>query len=310
MTELVPSHSDGPVIPVRPHTVSGGPTQRRGGGASLKELWEGKELLWNLTLRELRSKYKRSALGWAWSMVNPLSSIGIYAVVFGMLLIVSAPPGNPSGLRNFTMYLTCALLPWNFLATSISASTGSLVGNSNLLKKVYFPREYIVASTVLSWVVSFLIELAVLCVGFLFFGHVVFQWIPLVLFIVAVQTVLVMGYSLALAALNVYFRDMQHLISIALQVWFYLTPVVYPIANENHIYVPVHRDVFGVSVPLRRIYELNPMVHVVTAYRNALYDGRFPGAASMAYLVGSSFVVLAIGWTIFRRLEPRMVEEL
>jgi lipopolysaccharide transport system permease protein len=122
--------------------------------------------------------------------------------------------------------------------------------------------------------------------------------------------VLVMGYSLALAALNVYFRDVQHLISIALQVWFYLTPVVYPIANESHVYIPVSLHRFGVTIPVRRIYELNPMVHVVTAYRNVLYDGRFPGGASFAYLVGSSFAVLAIGWTIFRRLEPRMVEEL
>ena len=306
MTDLIRREA----TPERPRTVSGSQDRNASGGSSPRELWAGRELLWNLTLRELRSKYKRSALGWAWSMVNPLSSIAIYAVVFTLIIGVGAPKGNPSNMNSFTMYLTCALLPWNFLATSISASTGSLVGNANLLKKVYFPREYIVLATVLSWAVSFLIELAVLCVAFLFFGKVVFGWIPVVLALVVIQTVLVTGYSLALAALNVYFRDVQHFISIALQVWFYLTPVVYPIFNESKVYIPVRLNKFGLDIPLRRIYELNPMVHVVTAFRNLLYDGRLPGAASMVYLLMSSCVILALGWAVFRKLEPRMVEEL
>ena len=151
------------------------------GGATLSELVRQRELLWNLTLRELRSKYKRSALGWFWSLLNPISSIIIYSVVFGSLITVTAPKGNPSGLSSFTLWLTCGLLPWNFFATAIGAGTGSVIGNASLIKKVYFPREYLVASTVLSWLVSFFIEMAVLSLAFLAFGHVVFQWLPLVL---------------------------------------------------------------------------------------------------------------------------------
>jgi ABC-2 type transport system permease protein len=274
--------------------------------STARELVESRELLRNLTLRELRSKYKRSALGWAWSLLNPLATVGIYGVVFGALLKIDAPTGDPSGIDNFTLYLTCALLPWNFLSTSIASATGSLVANANLLKKVYFPREYLVASTVLAWLISFLIEMAVLCVAFLFFGQLVVQWIPVVIAIALVQTVFVMGYALILSALNVYFRDVQHLIAIFLQVWFYLTPIVYVM----DVYIPEERSVLGITVPVRRLYETNPMVHVVTAYRNVLYDGRFPGWQSMSYLALVSAAVLCVGWGVFLRLDRRMVEEL
>ena len=272
----------------------------------LAEIVEGRELLWNLTLRELRSKYKRSALGWFWSMLNPLSSVAIYAIVFGVLFKMKASPGNPSRFDNFALYLSCALLPWNYLTNSLGSSTGAVVNNSNLLKKVYFPREYVVVATVLSMVVSFLIELTVLMFVFLAFGQFVFQWIPIVLLLVFVQTLLVMGYSLFLGALNVYFRDMHHLISIVLQVWFYLTPVVYVMDR----YIKKSETIAGVSIPVRQIYLFNPMVHVVTAYRNVLYDGRMPGLMSMVYLVLCSVVVLGLGWAFFRKVEGRMVEEL
>jgi ABC-type polysaccharide/polyol phosphate export permease len=276
---------------------SDSPGLRAIGGASVAELLGQRELLWNLTLRELRSKYKRSALGWFWSMLNPLSSIIIYSVVFGSLFELPNPTGDPSGLKSFTLWLTCALLPWNFLSTALGTATGSLVGNAGLMKKVYFPREYLVASTVLSWLVSFFIEMAVLMVAFLFTGHVVVQWIPVFLVVAFFQAILAFGFSLALSALNVYFRDVQHLIGIVLQIWFYLTPIVYPMDTYIH----------GSA---RAIYKLNPMVHFVTAYRNILFDGRFPGIQSMAYIVGSALVALVVGALIFRRLEPRMVEEL
>ncbi len=263
----------------------------------MAELLGQRELLWNLTLRELRSKYKRSALGWFWSMLNPLSAIIIYSVVFGSLFHMENPTGDPSGLKSFTLWLTCALLPWNFLSTALGTATGSLVGNAGLMKKVYFPREYLVASTVLSWLVSFLIEMTVLVVAFLFAGRVVVQWVPAVLVIAFFQAILALGFSLALSALNVYFRDVQHLIGIALQIWFYLTPIVYPMDSY-------------IRGSVRVLYKANPMVHFVTAYRNVLFDGRFPGVQSIAYIVGSSVVALIIGALIFRRLEPRMVEEL
>ena len=285
--------------------------------SALKELAAGRELLTNLTLRELRGKYKRTALGWAWSMLNPLSTIVIYSIVFGKLFGLTAQVGNPSGLDSFTFFLTSALLAWNFTSTGISATIGTLVGNANLIKKVYFPREYIVASSVFSWVVSFLIELAVLAVILTVTRHMVLQWLPVVLVLVFFQCLLVLGYSLALAPLNVYFRDVTHFVGIFMQIWFYLTPVVYPIIATDKdgkvvkTYIPGHINLFfWHDFPLRFVYKLNPMVHYVTAYRNLLYDGRMPGASSMAYLVGLTLVVLVFGWMVFRRLEARLVEEL
>ena len=285
--------------------------------SSLKEFIEGRELLTNLTLRELRGKYKRTALGWAWSMLNPLSTIVIYTVVFGSLFQIKAQVGNPSGIDSFTFFLTSALLAWNFTAIGISATIPALVGNANLIKKVYFPREYVVASSVLSWVVSFLIELAVLAAILSVTGHMVLQWLPVVLVLVFFQCLLVLGYSLALAPLNVYFRDVTHFVGIGMQIWFYLTPVVYPIIATDkdgkilRVYIPEHVNVlFWHDLPLRFVYKLNPMVHYVTAYRNLLYDGRMPGASSMAYLVGLTLAVLVAGWLVFQRLESRLVEEL
>ncbi len=276
------------------------------GGATLKELLGGRELLWSLTQRELRGKYKRSVLGWVWSLLNPLSSIAIYTLVFRLIIDVKAPIGDPSGLNNFTLYLATGLLPWNFLSASIGASTGSLVGQAGLLKKVFFPREYIVGSTVLAWLVTFLIEMSVLFVAFAVFGEFRFRWIPMLLLLALVQAILVLGYSLALSAINVYFRDMQHLIGIALQIWFYLTPIVYPM--EGHI--PRQQTIAGIDVPIRAIYSINPMVHVVTAYRDMLYHDRLPTARGIGYLLAVAIGAVAVGAFIFKRLEPRIVEEL
>jgi ABC-type polysaccharide/polyol phosphate export permease len=213
--------------------------------------------------------------------------------------------GNPSGLKSFTLALAIGLLPWNFVSSAISASTGSLLAQAGLLKKVYFPREYVVGATILSWLVTFAIEMSVLIVAVAITGKLSWQFLPLLLVVVMLQTVLIFGYSLLLSALNVYFRDIQHLLGIAMQVWFYLTPIVYPITE-----IPKTAEVLGVSLPMRQIYSINPMVHVVGAYRDVLYHGRAPGWQSMVYLGAFASVLFLIGLSFFRRLEPRLAEEL
>ena len=121
----------------------------------LQEIASRRELFVNLTLRELRGKYKRSILGWAWSLLNPLTTMLLYSFVFGFILEIDPETGDPSGLRNFPLYLLCGLLPYNFLALSLSGGMGSLIGNSNLIKKTYFPREIMVGANTASWLVSF-----------------------------------------------------------------------------------------------------------------------------------------------------------
>jgi ABC-2 type transport system permease protein len=269
---------------------------------TVAELAESRELFVNLTLRELRGKYKRSLLGWTWSLLNPLATMVIFTLVFAYFLKVKPPPGHPSGIHFFAFFLLSGLLPWNFLSMGLSGSMGALIGNSNLIKKVYFPREVLVASSVASWLVSFLIELGVLAVALLVGRYFVLPWLgPLVLLIV-IQTVFVVGVGLLLSVLNVYFRDLEHLIGIVLQIWFYATPIVYPI-DTVHSALAGHRALFT-------LYTLNPMVRFVSAYRACLYDMRLPGSHDVAYIIVVSVATLALGLFTFARLEPKLAEEL
>src|SRR5712691_1768994 len=195
----------------------------------LADYAEARELTLNLTLRELRSRYKRSALGWTWSLLNPLSTVIVFSVVFSFFLKIQPPVGDPSGLHNFPMFLLCGLLPFNYLSNGMNASLDSLLANSNLIRKVYFPREVLVVSAVGALFVTLLVEFAVLCVILVALGNMVLPWIPVLLGLAAIQTVFVLGIGLMLSVVNVYFRDVKHFIGISLQALFYSAPIVYPI---------------------------------------------------------------------------------
>jgi ABC-2 type transport system permease protein len=277
--------------------------QDRGLLANVRELAGARDLWVHLTLRELRGKYKRSVLGWAWSLLNPIAMMAIYTLVFKFLLKIQVAPGDPSGLDVFPLFLLCGLLPWNYLTNSMFGGMGGLVGNANLVKKVYFPREILVGSNVASWTFSLGIELGVLGVALLIAGNMIIPWlVPLVL-LVALQTAFVLGIALALSVLNVYFRDVQHLLGIFVQLWFYATPIIYPVSL-------VAKADEGNSLPLLTIYRLNPMTRFVEAYRSVLYDLRMPPAGDILFLTVVSVLVLVVGYATFHRLEPRLAEEL
>lgn len=263
------------------------------------------DLLINLTLRELRGKYKRSALGWAWSLLNPLVTLGIYAMVFKFFLKIEPPVGDPSGLHNYAFFLICALLPWNFVAGGMMGGLGSLVNNANLVTKVYFPRAILVTASTLALLVSFLIEMGVLAVVFLISGNNVLPFIPIVIVVMLIQTVFVQGIALALGVLNVYYRDLQHLMGLAIQVWFYGTPIIYPIDR-----VPEEAVLFGRDINPRAILELNPATRFVDVYRDLLYDRRLPALGDMIAILVMSFITLGIGHLIFKKFEPRLAEEI
>jgi ABC-2 type transport system permease protein len=271
----------------------------------LAEYAENRELTLNLTLRELRGKYKRSVLGWTWSLINPLSTVIIFSIIFSLFLKIDPPTGDPSGLHSFPLFLLCGLLCWNFFATGTMSSMGSLIANSNLIKKVYFPREILVASTVASVLVAFAVEMLVLCVVLLVFGNMVIPWIPMALVLMAIETVFVLGIGLALSVVNVYFRDVEHFVNIGLQALFYSAPIVYPIR-----YVPTSAQFLGMTIPVRQIYELNPLVKFVNSFRAVLYDLRFPPIGDIAYLVAWSVAMLLLGLWVFSKLERRLAEEL
>lgn len=272
---------------------------------SLAEYKASRELLTHLTLRELRAKYKRSALGWAWSLVNPLVLMLIYTVVFRLFLKVRPPIGSPSGMDNFALFLLCGLLPWNFLLNGTTGSVTILLANSNLVKKTYFPRELLVTAHIASWLVSFLIEMLLLAVAMLVVGNVWLPFLPVIAVLIIALSAFTIGLGLAVSALNVYFRDVQYLLGVALQIWFFLTPVLYPVSL-----VPERATVLGVDLPVRALYHLNPMVGFTEAFRDCLYDLRFPPAVDLLVLLGVSLAALLGGLAVFKRLEPGLAEEL
>ena len=263
-----------------------------------------RSLLVNLTLRENRTKYKRSVMGWAWSMVNPLATMLIFTFVFGFFLKIQPHRGEPSGLQNFGFFLISGLLPWNFLAGGLTASCGSVIANASLIKKVYFSRAVLPASSVLSAATNLLIELGVLTVALLIIGQMVLPFLPVALVVIFLQLLFVLGLGMALAALNVYFRDIEHFLGILLLLWFYSTPILYPISLVRNAAVG------SVTVPIETIYRLNPMVHFIDAYRALFYDLRLPSLATFGWMILSAAIALAIGFLTFRKLEPRFAEEL
>jgi lipopolysaccharide transport system permease protein len=261
------------------------------------------ELLTNLTLREMRGRFKRSTLGWLWSVINPLASIAIYTLVFGVFLEVEPPVGDPSGLHVYGFFLVCGLLPWTFLTSGLNGAAASIVANEGLVKKVYFPRWVLPASSTLAWLANFGVELIVLGVVLLVAGNLVVPWIPVVIALMVLEAGFVLGLGLLLSAANAYFRDVQHFMAIALNIWFYATPILYPPEQ-----IPADSEFLGVAV--RDLLAINPMAVFVDSYRAVLYDLTWPSPAQWAAMVGVTAVSLALGAAAFRRLEPRLAEEL
>jgi ABC-2 type transport system permease protein len=285
---------------------------------AIAELAQSRELVANLTLREVRGKYKRTLLGQGWSLVNPLATMAIYTLVFGVLLKAGKgiEPGN-HGITLFALWLLGGLLPWTFFSNSLTTGMTSLISNGNLIKKVYFPREVLVASTVLAFDVTFLTELLVYAVVLLAFGSFIFQWLPMVLLLVVLLTAFALGIALALSVANVYFRDTSHFVAIVMQLWFYATPIVYPDKLVKDL--DVHTDlVTGKFVPGHHIlgfrpitlFRLNPMERFVEAFRDVFYYSRWPEATTLLFCAGSAALSLGVGYWLFSRFEGRLAEEL
>jgi lipopolysaccharide transport system permease protein len=268
--------------------------------SSPSEVLARRELLWNLTLREMRGRYKRNVLGWAWSMLNPLATMVIYTIVFSAFLTATPEPGDPSGLDSYALFLMCGLLPWNFFAVSVSVGMGSVVSNAGLVKKVAFPRESLVVSTVGAGLMTFGIELGVLSVVLLLFGNMVLPWLPVVVVAALLTAVFTTGIAMALAAGNVYFRDLTYLWTIIAQGWFFLTPIVYPpsVVNDR-----IHGFWY-------RVYINQPMAVAARIFRNLMYDLRMPRMIDFGLLGLYAAISLVIGWWVFGKLEGRFAEEL
>lgn len=265
----------------------------------LERALNSRELIANLTLRELRSKYRRSFLGWTWSLLNPLATVVLYSFVFGKLFGAVAPVGHPSGVRQFGLYLLTGIIPWGFFATVTSMSTNAILGNSGLVRKVAFPRQSLVIAQVLFMVVQSTIEVSLVAVILLIAGSPLLPWLPMTIMLLILLATFALGISLGLSVLTVYFRDLPYLWTIVTQVWFFLTPIVYDYESVKEKLGPIPRS----------IVSLNPLTVFVRSFRHTLYDGTHPNLASIGLLALYSALSLVVGSVVFRRLNRRLAEE-
>ena len=251
---------------------------------SVREVIRYRSLLRNLVARDLKVRYKRSALGIVWTMLNPLLLMVIFTIVFAHIMRVT--------VEHFTVYFLSAFVLWNFFAQATSWSTGCLLGYAPLIKKIYLPKSIFVIATVLAGTVNLLISLVPLaiimvCVGHPFSPAMAFLPVP-----IALTTLFSLGLSLALAPLCVMFADIVPIYAVVLTAWMYLTPIIYPLNALPDRY--------------RNLILMNPMTHLVEAFRTPIYQGALPSSHVMITATVAAFGTLVIGWVIFDRYSDRI----
>ena len=272
--------SDAPVIVVKPSR----------GWISLKlgDLWRYRELIYFLTWRDIKVRYKQTVLGGAWAIIQPFFTMVVFSLFFGKLAKV------PSDGLPYPIFAYAALVPWTFFANGLSQSSNSLVGSANLIKKVYFPRLVVPISSVISGVFDFILAFVVLLGMMLYYGifpTINIVWLPLLLLLTLTNS---LGVGLWLSTLNVQFRDVRYTIPFLTQFWLFSTPIAYPSSL--------------LSQPWRTLYGINPMVGVVEGFRWALLGtDTAPGPIIMV----SSLVALALlvgGAFYFKRIEKSFAD--
>jgi lipopolysaccharide transport system permease protein len=273
----------------------------------LKEIWNSRELLQNLTNREVRGKYRRTALGQLWSLANPIAAIIIYTFIFSFIFRLPAQVGDPSGLNNYALWLVCGLLPWLFFNRVLSLGVDSLVENAGLIQKVYFPRIVLPLSLANATFFTWMLEMGVLVVALSLLGSFVLPWLPLLALFMFVFALFSVGLGMVLSILNVYFRDLSYLLTIVLQFWFYLTPILYPVDL-----VATQSDrlggLGGTSLTLLNLYQLNPVEGFIEIFRNLLYDNRMPDGVTVLIALGWAIVAFGAGLWMYAKKERQMAE--
>lgn len=262
------------------------PEERKLG--ALRILWQHRELIQSLTLRDIRSRYKQSVLGIAWALLQPLAMMLVYTVVFSHIARID------TGEIPYPVFSYIALLPWTFFAGGLTGGTECLVSNFNLITKIYFPREVFPISAILGKTVDLGLGMLVL-IPLLIFYKVSLTWYALLILpILVIQVCLMLGITFLLSSWNLFYRDIRHVMPLLTQVWMYLTPIIYPLSLVPKKYLS--------------IYMLNPMSSVMDGFRKVVLEGKAPMWEYLGLATVISIAMLIIGYRTFKKLEPAFAE--
>ena len=262
----------------------------------MRALVTHRQLLQDFAWRELRSRYKGSVLGFGWNFAIPLLNLAVFYLLFGVLL--GQRPRTGTGEQNYAIFLFVGLLPWTFFANSLGAGASSIIANGAIVKKVRLPLQLLPAASVLSSLANFLLSMIVLFVVLAIFGPRHLEGLPYLPPLLVIQIVMNLGFAYLLAAANVFFRDVQHILGILLTAWYFLTPVLFSV------------QIVADRPTERELLYLNPMTAIVVAYQRALLDGLPPEWERLAYSALFAGAIFALGFWYFRRSKDSFEEAL
>jgi len=275
--------------PIKPKSILIEPPSRFW-NFQLDELWSYHELLFFLVWRDLKVRYKQTILGAAWAIIQPVTTMLIFSLIFGKFAKIE------TGDIPYPIFSYAALLPWQLFSKAMTESSMSLVANGQFITKIYFPRLYIPTSSVLSGVVDFFLSLTVL-IGMMFYYQVAVSWKLLLLPVLIVITILVsLSISLWLSAINVKFRDVRFILPFLVQVWMYATPIAYPISI--------------VPESWRFAYSLNPMVALIESYRWVILGSEISSAGNVLFSVTLFGLMLVGGLWYFQKTEMTFADNI
>lgn len=252
-------------------------------------IWKYNDMIKELTHRELRGKYKGSVLGFLWTYINPMAQIVVYYFFFSMVL--------RSGIEKFHLYLIVSMFPWNFFTGGVLQGLMSVRTQGDLVKKTFFPRQILpIVSVIVNFInmlISFIIIYSVLLMSGWGIDMSLQAWlVPVML----AEFMFTLGLALLFAGVEVYFRDIEHIISVIMMIWMYVTPMFYSL------------DI--VPEELQKFFLFNPMLYIISMYQRILYYKVAPGTDYMVRAVIISLCTFVIGWIVFHKLEKRFAEEL
>lgn len=255
----------------------------------LKELFNYRQMIYSLVRKDLRGRYKGSVLGFFWTFLNPLLQLVVYSIVFSTIMRID--------VDKYYLFLFVALIPWIFFSSALTGGASSILAQKDMIKKIYFPREVLpiayVTSCFVNMLLCFIVIFVVVIVSGVGINVAALCCLPIIMI---VEYVLALGFALISSAITVYFRDLEHILGIVSMAWMYLTPIMY-----SQDMIPEQFDF---------VMRINPMCHIIIAYRDILYYKQVPQIETLANATILGIIFMVIGFFVFSKLKKHFAEEM